>query len=137
MALEWDKQVETGIPALDSQHQGILECINAFSEKCASGSATTEEVLKLVEFMDSYARKHFSYEESLQQYNQYPGLNAQKEQHKVFLDEVAELKNTLELSGPTKDLAIMMKGKLIRWFIQHIKHMDARFSEFLKNKTSF
>lgn len=133
MAFEWDKQVETNIPALDSQHKSIFDSINAFSEKCVNG-ASPEEVLKLVEFVDSYARKHFSYEENLQRYNLYPGLNAQQEQHGIFLDDVAELKKTLEVSGPTKDLAIMMKGKLIRWFTQHIKHMDAHFAEFLKKK---
>ena len=135
MSFQWDKQVETYIPALDAQHKSIFEAINVFCEKCA-GDTSPEEVLDLVEFVDSYARKHFSYEESLQQYNQYPGLEAQKEQHKIFLDEIAELKATLELSGPTKELAIKMKGKLIRWFNQHIKHMDVHFAEFLKGKTS-
>ena len=136
MAFEWDKQLETGIPALDSQHQEIFVSMNAFSEKCINGTSA-EEVLKQIEFMECYARKHFSYEETLQQYNQYPGLNAQKEQHKLFLDDVVELKRMLELSGPTKELAIVMKGKLIRWFVQHIKHMDAHFSEFLMKSSPF
>ncbi len=86
--------------------------------------------------LDSYAKNHFSYEETLQQYNNYPGLTVQQEQHKLFLKDPAEVKITMEKDGPTRELVIAIKGKLIRWWIQHVRHLDRKFVDYLKTRQS-
>ena len=133
MHFEWKKELETGIPALDSHHQGIFNCINNFFQKCDEGGAA-EEVIELLETLDSYTRKHFSYEENLQRYNNYPGLAEQEKQHALFLAELAELKKFLETTGPTRELTLSIKGKLIRWLSYHIIGLDKEFVSFLKAK---
>jgi hemerythrin-like metal-binding protein len=130
---EWKKELETGIPALDIQHQGIFDCINSFLQKCDEGGGG-DEIIALLDSLDSYTRKHFSYEENLQRYNKYPGLEVQQKQHALFLAELAELKKTLEISGPTGELTLITKGTLIRWLSHHIKSMDKNFVEYLNAK---
>jgi hemerythrin-like metal-binding protein len=132
---EWKKELETGIPALDSHHEGIFDCINNFFQKCDEGGGA-EGVIDLFNSLDSYTRKHFSYEEKLQSYNNYPGLAEQQKQHAIFLADLAELKRILETTGPTKELTLNIKGKLIRWFSHHIKSIDKDFVDFLKAKQS-
>jgi len=135
MKFEWNKELETGIPALDSHHQGIFDCINSFFQKCDEGGEV-EEIVVLFDSLDSYTKKHFSYEENLQRYNNYPGLAEQQKQHALFLAELAELRRTLETTGPTRELSLIAKGKLIRWFSHHIKSIDKGFVDFLKAKQS-
>ena len=133
MHFEWKKELETGIPALDGHHQGIFDCINSFFQKCDEGGGT-EEIITLLDSLDSYTRKHFTYEEKLQEFNNYPGLGDQRKQHALFLADLAELKEKLEADGPNRELAITAKGKLIRWLSHHIKSMDKEFVDYLKAK---
>ena len=133
MRFEWKKELETSIPALDRHHQGIFNCINNFFQKCDEGGGA-EELIVLFDSLESYTRKHFSYEENLQRYNNYPGIDEQMKQHALFLSDLAELKRILETTGPTKELTMITKGKLIRWFSHHIKTLDKEFVDFLKAK---
>jgi hemerythrin len=133
MKFEWNKELETGIPALDLQHHGIFDRIANFFQKCDEGEAE-KEIIVLFDFLDSYTKKHFIYEENLQKYNNYPGLAEQQEQHASFLAELAEFRRTLETAGPTRELSLSIKGKLIRWLNHHIKNMDKQFVDFLKAK---
>jgi hemerythrin len=82
-------------------------------QKCDAGGES-EEVIGLFNLQDSYTRKHFSYEENLQKYNNYHGLGEQQKQHTLFLAEQAELNKTLEENGLSKKLTLITKGKLIR-----------------------
>jgi hemerythrin len=133
MAVEWGKQFETGIPSLDTEHQDIIACINSFFAKCDEGGGIGE-ITDLFISLDNYTRKHFSYEENLQKYNNYPGLAEQQKQHAQFLADLGELKKTLETTGPTRLLTMTTKGKLIRWLNHHINSLDKEFIDFLKNK---
>ena len=135
MRFIWGKELETRIPALDEHHQGIFRCINDFFQKCDEDGGT-KEVIALLDTLDCYTRKHFSYEESLQKMNDYPGLERQQEQHGAFLTDISVLKNTLETTGPTRELTVIAKGKLIRWLSHHIKSLDKEFVDYLKAKQS-
>src|SRR5690242_1873169 len=115
MNFEWEKVLETGIPALDAHHQGIFGCINEFFQKCSEGAAQ-DEVMALIDSLDNYSRQHFTYEERLQDMNNYEGLAEQKTQHALFLADVADLRKKLEVDGASSELALIAKGKLIRWF---------------------
>ena len=133
MRFKWGPQLETNIPALDDHHRGIFDCINNFCDRCDHDGGT-EEVVTLLDTLDRYARKHFAYEEGLQRINKYPGLAVQQEAHASFLADLTHLKETLESTGPTRQLAVATKGKLIRWLSQHIKTLDKEFVDYLCDK---
>ena len=135
MYFEWKKELETGIPALDKHHQGIFDCINSFIQRCDEGGGV-EEVISHLDLLDNYSRKHFSYEENLQKYNNYPGLGDQQKQHAFFLEDLDEIKKTLETTGLSREISLIAKGKLIRWLSHHIKSIDKEFVDFLKAKQS-
>jgi len=130
---KWKKELETGIDALDEQHRGIFTLANNFFQKCTEGGES-EDLVALLDLLDDYAKKHFSYEEKLQMYNKYPEIGKQQSQHAKFLENLAELKAIYAASGPTRELALMTKGRLIRWLAQHIKNHDKEFVDFLKTK---
>lgn len=131
MTLEWQKEFNSGIPALDFQHQIIFETIGSFFKEFEAG-ANPEELEDIFASLDVYAQKHFSYEENLQQINHFPGLKSQQDHHMLFLSEMKELKRMLKADElRQKQLAVALKGRLMYWWILHIKDMDQEFVEFL------
>jgi hemerythrin len=50
----------------------------------------------------------------------------------MYLDEVTELKRKVGEKEPDMSEIMETKRLLIRWLIQHIKHLDKAFADFLK-----
>lgn len=131
MALDWQDELATGIDIIDAQHKGIFERFAAFETACDDGSAN-DEFVKLMDFLADYTRDHFRDEENALLKVQYPGLSIQQENHKMFLNEIAELKHKVGEKEPDMPEILKMKRLLIRWLIQHVKHLDMAYVDFLK-----
>jgi hemerythrin len=131
MSIEWQEELATGLEHVDAQHKGIFERFAAFSAACTTGSAK-EELVNLTGFLEQYTRNHFKDEEASMREAEYPGLSIQKENHKMFLDDLAELRCRIDENDPDMAEVLGMKRLLIRWLIQHIKHLDMAFADYLK-----
>lgn len=131
MAIEWQEELATGIEHIDEQHKGIFAMFAAFTMACNDGCANVE-LVNLVGFLEDYARDHFRDEEKALREAEYPGLALQQQNHKLFLNEVAAFKRKVCESRPDMPEIMGMKRLLIRWLIQHIKHLDMAFADFLK-----
>jgi len=131
MAIEWQEELATGIEHIDAQHKGIFARFAAFSTACDTGCAK-EELINLMEFLEDYTRNHFRDEEKSMQEAEYPDLYNQQKYHKMYLDEVTELKRKVGEKEPDMSEIMETKRLLTRWLIQHIKHLDKAFADFLK-----
>jgi len=123
MAIEWLDELATGIELIDEQHKGIFARFAEFKTACDEGCAK-EDIVKLLLFLEDYTRDHFREEEEALQEAGYPGLSAQLEAHKKFLNEIADLKCKIGEDGSAMSEILEMKRLLIRWLIQHIRHQD-------------
>lgn len=130
---EWKTELETGITGLDRQHKQIFNCISKFFQKCDEG-AEAEELEQLFCSLDTYTREHFSYEENMQRYCKYPGLDEQQKQHALFLGDLNELKSFVGGNGTSREVTLRMKGNLIRWFNRHINLLDKEFVNFFNRQ---
>jgi hemerythrin len=135
MAIEWQDDLATGIELIDEQHKGIFARFAEFKTACDEGSAK-EDIVKLLLFLEDYTRDHFREEEEALQEAGYPGLSAQQEAHKMFLNEIADLKRKIGEDGPAMSEILDMKRLLIRWLIQHIKHQDMAYVDLLKGRVA-
>lgn len=133
MSIEWREELATGIEAVDEQHKGIFARFAAFSTAC-EGSCAKEEILNLLDYLEEYTRDHFRDEEAALQEADYPGLAIQKENHAIFMREIAELKGRVGASGAEMPEILELKRLLIRWLIQHIRNLDMAYVDFLKGK---
>jgi hemerythrin len=131
MAIEWQEDLATGIEVIDEQHKGIFARFAEFKAACDEGSAK-EDIVKLLLFLEDYTRDHFRDEEEALQDAGYPELSAQKDAHKMFLNEISDLKRKIGEDGPAMQEILEMKRLLIRWLIQHIKHLDMAYVDLLK-----
>ena len=131
MAIEWEEELATGIEHIDAQHKGIFAMFAEFTTACNDGCANVE-LLNVMGFLEDYTRDHFRDEEKVMLEAEYPDLFIQQKNHKLFLNEIAELKRRVGEKEPDMAGILEMKRLLIRWLIQHIKHLDKAFADFLK-----
>lgn len=133
MAIEWQDDLVLGIPEIDEQHQEMFRRFAAFSDACQEEQGR-EQLMELLSFMQLYAQNHFASEERLMAEYAYPGADEQKLHHAQFKRDLEEFAEKVSAGGPTQELALSVKGKLIRWLIQHIRELDRQMVEFVKTR---
>lgn len=135
MAIEWQEDLATGIELIDEQHKGIFARFTEFKKACDEG-CTMEDIVKLLRYLEDYTRDHFRAEEEALQKAGYLELSAQQEAHKMFLNDIDELKRKIGEDRPAMPEILEMKRLLIRWLIQHIRHLDMAYVDLLKGRVA-
>jgi len=131
------QNLETGIDIIDTQHRRYFDLLNKYLDKTTESSTVPEEILDLAEtfnFLREYAKEHFSTEESIMEETEYPGFESHQEQHIYFSYHVEQLYNRMKFDGFSPDLAREVNYYTVEWFIEHIRTIDVKLAEFLKEK---
>lgn len=134
MAIEWTKELATGVPIIDDQHKELFRMINNLLEACSRGRGK-EEILSVIHFLEDYVVSHFSEEEQHMQQSNYPAYANHKAQHEEFRRNFASLKQLFETEGPGVYVVIKTNHVVIDWLTAHIKRVDKDFGAFLQTKT--
>lgn len=131
MALVWDDAYAMGVEEIDSQHRAIFNNFSALSAACDDG-AGPDRLVEIIDFMNDYSLNHFAAEEKLAEEFSYPGLPEQRDEHRQFRADMAELRARVQEKGPSSDCVIALKGKLIKWLINHVKNVDGELGAYIK-----
>jgi len=132
--MEWTSDLAVGINKIDEQHRELFKRINDLllairEHRCR------EEIDKTIEFLDDYARFHFSEEEKRMEEAGYKGLQEQKLQHAVYLKNIAELKQQASLpreSGMSYELSVTATQIVVDWIVTHIMNTDKLFGVYVR-----
>jgi hemerythrin len=135
MAIYWEDSLSTGIPTIDDQHKGLFDQFDKLSKAIEAGESN-EEVEKLLRYLNEYADTHFSEEENLMSSYKYSGLEEQQRHHAQFKENITTLLKMLADNVPTREIAIRIDATLIRYFINHVRKLDSRLSDFIKQSVS-
>ena len=133
--IEWNNSLSIGIDLIDEQHKTLIKRLNALSKAVEMMQGETE-IMKTLEFMIDYTNFHFSSEEKYMEEQEYPGLDYQQDLHEEFKDTLRHIVEDFEEEGPTRALTTSINTFLVNWLIKHIKGLDMKFGEFLKDKNS-
>ncbi len=131
--MEWSDKFSIGITTIDNQHKELFRRINALviaikEQRCR------EEIDKTIEFLEDYARVHFSEEEKHMKRTGYPGIEEQLAEHRQFLASLADLKlqaSLPRLPGSSYDLSATTNQVVVDWIANHIIKVDIKFGLFL------
>lgn len=134
VAFVWSKELETGNPQIDAEHQKLIQATNHLLEACAAGKGR-QELRATVDFLRQYTLTHFLHEEALQLDHNYPDYPNHKRLHERFLKTVEDLSNRLYAQGPTTDLVAEINKRLAGWLLNHIKTEDARVARHIQTRT--
>jgi len=134
--MEWNEKLATGISTIDSQHKELFKRISNLVQAIKQHRCKSE-IDGMLKFLDDYARVHFAEEEKHMRDSGYPGYEEQREDHKKYLENLAELKVEASLpriQGSSYDLSATTNQVAVDWIVAHILKLDMKFGEFLKSK---
>jgi hemerythrin len=131
MSYTWSKDFETGVEAVDRQHQQLVMTLNQLIEACQKGSGV-EELERTLEFLVGYTIKHFADEEALQVRYVYPEYLRHKSYHEAFKKTAASYVERLHKEGPNPDLLVEVYTSIGNWLVDHIKGEDFKMATYVK-----
>lgn len=118
-ALKWQQDMATGIGLIDDQHKVIVDYVNRLSDAVdALDSMQVEDVLGK---FAAYLKRHFEFEERLQQEAGYPFLDAH---HRLHANFFARLENYRERFRHGEDVTGELRCMLADWLVDHLKYDD-------------
>ncbi len=127
----WNDDLSVKIRSIDNQHMKLIEMINDFYDNIKNRS-NDDSIKKLITEMRKYAQSHFNLEEKYMKQYSYPGYDAHKKEHELFISKVVELEEKYQ-NGKLL-LTFEITGFLKDWVKHHIQVVDKKYSQFFIDK---
>lgn len=132
MEWKWDSRLETGIEKIDEQHKELFNRIDQLELAIYKGLAAVE-LVRLLEYLESYMIEHFELEETLMLNCEYPEFARHTRQHEEFKKTFTGILEDVKNRGTDIYLAIDIDKQMRKWWEDHIIKMDKAYIPFLKN----
>ncbi|MFQ5429957.1 MAG: bacteriohemerythrin [Phycisphaerae bacterium] len=124
--LVWsEERYACGIREIDEQHKQLIEALNELLSGMKEGRGT-EELGRILSFLEGYVVNHFSCEERHMQRLKCTACNANKAAHEEFLRRFAAIKETCEGKGISTRVVLDVETLLCDWLDQHIARVDTK-----------
>ncbi|MGC2061549.1 MAG: bacteriohemerythrin [Thermodesulfovibrionales bacterium] len=131
MKLQWSSEFSVHDDEIDRHHRELFLMINNLDDAMRQGRAGAE-VLKVLDFLDQYIILHFRSEEQRMTGSSYPSYEDHRNRHLWFRGQLSDIRKKLETEGPTPDVIVQADHLLITWFSNHVRTLDMRLGNFLK-----
>ncbi|MGI6404559.1 MAG: bacteriohemerythrin [Oscillospiraceae bacterium] len=131
--MPWMPSLSVGVELIDEQHKTWFEKAEKLFEAGKNNQAK-EYVGELLDFLDSYTKKHFADEERYMLSIRYPEYEQQRKAHAAFVAELAKLRSRYQESGGNIAVIINANQMVIDWLTKHISNMDKKIGDFARQK---
>lgn len=126
----WTAKLETGIASIDGQHRKLVDTINILHEAMKTGKGK-DKAGEVTDFLLSYTKEHFAFEEKLLADAGYPALTQHREDHNRLIGQVEDL---VQRRQGNRLLTIELSDFLGKWITGHIQGRDLSYVPHLKAK---
>ena len=120
----WKDSFKIGIDDIDSQHEEFLGYLNECYDTVSVEKQNTVSP-ELVNKLEAYVKEHFSFEENIMQFTDYPDIEKHQALHRNFESQVLQLKSSSDKSESV-DSARNVLTLLRDWFLNHILEEDRK-----------
>ena len=131
--MPWTPALSVGVEVIDDQHKIWFDKAEKLFE-AGRNKESQKYIGELLEFLDSYTRKHFADEESYMLKINYPEYEEQKKAHNAFIAQLAELRDNYNSSGGNIVVIIRANKMVIEWLTKHISNMDKKIGIYAKQR---
>lgn len=131
MSTIWSNSLNTGESVIDMQHKCLFELIERYFEACRLTN-NIKVILCLLETLELRAVEHFSYEESIQKYYNYPGYKRHVRLHNNFRNMLKSIKNNIRVEELSSKIVQRSNSELFKWLYSHIRNEDRNLGIFLQ-----
>lgn len=129
--MTWKESIKIGIPDIDRQHKELCDMLDDFYDASIQGRGA-EEVIRLLDFLESYTDLHFEAEEQLMQQIKYPHFKKHKTRHDEMRRKVAHMKKEVTDWGATTAAVKAVNEAITAWLIRHIMGFDMDIKKYVK-----
>ena len=132
--LLWTKQFETGVEKIDQQHRTLIANINHLEEQLHITNPTKEDcefIIRLVDFLETYADKHFAQEEECMSRFRCPAHEQNKRGHEYFRSLFREYQKRFAHEGFSVELLQKLHAAARAWIQDHILKIDTQLREVI------
>jgi hemerythrin len=129
-SFHWDKNFETGLADVDSQHHTLVNIINDFSDRVAENTLALSDLKAIFKELFHYTEYHFKEEEQMMEeiHIDPRHLSFHIREHERFLDEIVRMDQALEGTQKPHQLQQLLNF-LISWLIYHILGIDKNMAQ--------
>jgi len=128
--MQWSDMLAIDGGAIDGQHHGLVDAINALHEAVAQ-SREAELVEATLGTLERYSEVHFATEELMLEEASYPRLEQHRRQHRQFIEQLQSFRGQLGDGGA--GLGHGMAQFLGSWLVNHIMVSDKAYVAFLRS----
>ena len=111
----------------------LLQKLNDVATAAAEKHGETA-IAGALDFLIEYTDFHFNAEEASMQESGFPELPGHRERHAEFRRTLADLVRDFREEGATHSLADAVHTLLGNWLVRHIRGVDGRYGEFLRER---
>jgi hemerythrin len=129
--LKWGPDLSVGVAEIDAQHQHFVELVNVLYRAIRAGRGR-DALGTAFDELAEYTRTHFTTEEQLLLWHDYPEYAEHKAQHDAMIERVATLRRRFQAGDQAITFELM--GTMSEWLVTHIQSSDKRYANFLKAK---
>jgi len=130
--IDWRKDYELGIGAIDHEHRELIELINEM-HAALGGDASPEAAVNFLGELYTQVSGHFALEERMMRDAGYDEVEAHREEHEELLDSIRELMDAYG-EDASFDFGDRLAATFRAWFDHHLKGADTRLHRFLEGK---
>lgn len=131
--MQWDNSLAVGVDLIDDQHQEWIKRLSDVATALQSGHGFGR-IAETLDFLVEYTQFHFGTEEQCMASHGYPELEAHAKKHHELLATLKDVEQEFDEEGITPALPGAINTLLTNWLVRHIREVDQRFGEFLKER---
>ena len=128
--MEWRREFEIGVEAIDAQHRQLFAQVGELLAAVAAGRP--EAVGPALQFLHRYALEHFAAEQALMARAGYPRADAHASEHARFASDLLTLEAERAAHPSSPWLASKLGVGLADWLRSHVLGSDRELGRFLQ-----
>ena len=134
----WSAELATGVESVDAQHQEFINTVNKLGEMSRITDPTVANckcILRLVDFLESYASLHFSHEEDCMARFNCPAFDRNRQQHEDFVASFSAFRQQYTAEGFRPKVLAELHRKTRAWVLSHIMKVDCELRSCVARRT--
>jgi len=130
--LNWKAEYETGIPAVDYEHQVLIASIKEMAEKL-DADASLGEILQCLGGILARIEAHFALEEKIMRDRKFDSYMAHKADHDRLLEDIRDIMDSVRISNDVGKIKEKLINDIDQWFSVHFLSMDLHYHKKIQD----
>ena len=128
----WAPTLSVNNEKLDNQHKQLLEQINKLNETAAEGKGNAAAINETLNYLEYYFATHKKDEEQYMQEHGYPGLEAHRALHNLFVEHYIDLKTRILAFDSEERIIHDLVYDLAHYWVDHVGKEDKKYAEYIR-----